>query len=149
MDKTFNFFKSKPRKENEKHRHHSKSNSSKASCSKHSEKGRPALQKQPLTKKEKEIREAIEIRYQKSKMRLYQFTRRNEPSMGRPASSRSTEMDEFKHLRKKGVVDLKDYHTRRDSQALSAHSSQEKKKFALRFKFRDSGNSAVMKTEGN
>lgn len=51
MDKTFNFFKSKNRKENDKQRNHSKSNSSKASYSKHSEKGKPALQKQPLTKK--------------------------------------------------------------------------------------------------
>ena len=53
MDKTFNFFKNKPRKDNDKHRHHSKSNSSKASCSRHSDKGRPVLHKQPLTKKEK------------------------------------------------------------------------------------------------
>ncbi len=36
MDKTFNFFKAKIKKENDKNRHYSKSNSSKASGSKYS-----------------------------------------------------------------------------------------------------------------
>ena len=49
----------------------------------------------------------------------------------------------------RAVVDLKDYHSRRDSQVFSPHSSQEKKKFGLRFKLRDSSNSGIMKTEGN
>ena len=58
-------------------------------------------------------------------------------------------MEEYKHLRHKVVIDLKDYHSRRDSQVFSTHSSQEKKKFGLRFKLRDSSNSGIMKTEGN
>ncbi len=79
MDKTFNFFKTKARKENERPRNNSnKSNSSKAS-SKQSCKAKPPI-KQPtivLSKKEKEIREAIDIRYQKSKIKTYVFSRRN------------------------------------------------------------------------
>jgi hypothetical protein len=76
MDKSFNFFKNKLKKENEKVRNGSKSNSSKYSYSKHSEKGKTsAIKPAPLTKKEKEIREAIEYRYQRSKIRHYRFTR--------------------------------------------------------------------------
>lgn len=59
MDKTFNFFKTKAKKENERPRNNSnKSNSSKASSSKQSCKAKITI-KQPvlvLSKKEKEIR---------------------------------------------------------------------------------------------
>ena len=47
MDKTFNFFKSKIKKEGEKTRHYSKSNSSKASNSKYSYKVKEDAPKMP------------------------------------------------------------------------------------------------------
>jgi hypothetical protein len=52
MDKTFNFFKNKLKKENEKVRTGSKSNSSKYSYSKNSDKGKSSvIRPAPLTKK--------------------------------------------------------------------------------------------------
>lgn len=72
MDKTFNFFKTKPKGAADRPRNPSKSNSSKHSYSKHSDKGKVGVIKPAtLTKKEREIREAIEYRYQRSKMRTY------------------------------------------------------------------------------
>lgn len=95
MDKTFNFFKSKARKENERPRNNSnKSNSSKAS-SKQSCKAKQPIKPLPLplSKKEKEIREAIDIRYQKSKLKAYVFSRRHEPTHRRSLSSHSSDQE--------------------------------------------------------
>lgn len=118
MDKTFNFFKSKAKKENERPRNYSnKSNSSKAS-SKQSCRAKPNV-KPPapmlLSKKEKEIREAIDFRFQKSKLRTYVFSRRNEGTHRRSVSSHSSDYEEFKRLKKMGVVDLKEYHRQQES----------------------------------
>ena len=95
MDKTFNFFKSKARKENERPRNNSnKSNSSKAS-SKQSCKAKQPIKQQPapLSKKEREIREAIDIRYQKSKLKAYVFARKHELTHRRSLSSHSSEQE--------------------------------------------------------
>jgi hypothetical protein len=91
MDKTFNFFKSKGKKENERPRNNSKSNSSKGSYTRNSEKMKITITKpQALSKKEKEIREAIEYRYQKSKMRGYRFEKDTPPPRREANSSRSS-----------------------------------------------------------
>jgi hypothetical protein len=47
------------------------------------------------------------------------------------------------------MVELKEYHRRQESLPPSNNSSQERKKFNLRFKLRENSSSAIMKTEGN
>ena len=58
-------------------------------------------------------------------------------------------MVEFKHLRGKNIYDLKAYHTRPQTPSGSPHSSQNGKKFNLRFKMRDSSSGGIVRTEGH
>jgi hypothetical protein len=47
------------------------------------------------------------------------------------------------------VVDLKEFHKKEEPPISSNHSSQERKKFNLRFKFKDNGSNTIIRTEGN
>lgn len=79
--------------------------------------------------------------------------RRNELSHRRSSSSHSSDYEEFKRLKKMNVVDLKDYHKTQETiipQEPSNNTSQEKKRFNLKFKLKDKNTpSAIIKTEGN
>lgn len=101
-----------------------------------------------LSKREREIREAIDLRFQRSKLKGYVFSRRNEASHRRSISSHSSDYEEFKRLKKLNTVDLKEYHKLQESLSIdhSNNSSQEKKKFNLKFKLKDKNPSNIIKT---
>lgn len=52
-------------------------------------------------------------------------------------------------MKKLHVVDLKEFHKREEPPVHSNHSSQERKKFNLRFKFKENGSNTIIRTEGN
>ena len=64
----------------------------------------------PLSQKEREIRNAIEARYQRSKLRTYHFERKNSIPKRKHSSSHSSDCEEYRHLKKMKIVDLKEYH---------------------------------------
>jgi hypothetical protein len=52
-------------------------------------------------------------------------------------------------LKKLHVVELKEFHKREEAPVHSNHSSQERKKFNLRFKFKENTSNTIIRTEGN
>jgi hypothetical protein len=60
-----------------------------------------------LSNKEREIRAAIEARFQRSKLRNYHFEREAVLFKRKLSSSHSSECEEYQHLKKLKLVDLK------------------------------------------
>lgn len=130
--------------------HHSRSLSSRSDLNKNSARNRLGYEKQqglPLTKKEKEIREAIEYRFKKSKMRDYEIEPPGDHTRSRKHHSRShsSQMVEFREMRTLKVVNLKEFHERVNKKKLD-----EKERNSLKNVLKIRTNSGMnLRTEGS